>query len=202
MTSFVYFDVGGVTIKDFTATDNWDRLKQEDLCLTDKTTPIFDKFWQEYGKRVSIDVDIDSVAPQLLLPDGFSILDHMIKRFGQNQLIWPIIQSTKEKCRVGLLTDMYPRMFAAIKAAGLFPPIEWDVIIDSSVEKVRKPNPEIYAIAEARAKVNPKEILFIDNVSKNLDPATLRGWSTFFYDSANYEQSSKKLAKFLEENTP
>lgn len=199
MISFVYFDIGGVTIKDFTATDNWERMKQEDLGLTDKTTPIFDQFWQEYGQRVGIDVDVDVLASKLSLPKDFSILDHMVKRFGQNQLIWPIIESTQEKCRIGLLTDMYPRMFNAIKAAGLFPPIEWDVIIDSSIEKVRKPNPEIYALAEARAGVNPQEILFIDNVEKNLDPATARGWSTFYYDSSDYEQSSIQLVRFLEE---
>jgi len=197
MISFVYFDIGGVTIKDFTATDNWERLKREDLKLNDQTTPIFDQFWQEYGRRLGLDIDVDILAPKLSLPEGYSILAQFIKRFEQNQLIWPIIQSAKEKYRIGLLTDMYPRMFNAIKAAGLFPPIEWDIVIDSSVEKVRKPDPEIYALAETRAGVKPEEILFIDNDQKNLVPAAARGWSTFWYDSRDYDKSSKDLMDML-----
>jgi len=197
MISFVYFDVGGVTIKDFSATDNWERLKHEDLQLTDQTTPIFDQFWQEYGERVGIDVDVDELVSKLPLPVGFSILDQFIKRFEQNQLIWPVIQSVKDKYHVGLLTDMYPRMLDAIKAAGLLPPIEWDVVIDSSIEKVKKPNPEVYALAEERAGVVPQEILFIDNVQKNLNAAESRGWQTFWYDSSDYEKSSKSLMDML-----
>ncbi len=195
--SFIYFDVGGVIIKDFSATNNWDRLKREDLGFTDQTIIHFDQIWQQYSQRLSLDVDVDDLVPKLSLPDGFSILDQFIKRFEKNQSIWPIMQSVKEKYRIGLLTDMYPRMFNAIKAAGLFPPVEWDVIIDSSVEKVRKPDPEMYTLAEVRAEVKPEEILFIDNVQKNLDPTISRGWSTVWYDSSDYEKSSKDLMDML-----
>ena len=84
-----------------------------------------------------------------------------------------------------------------IKERELLPKVKWDAIVDSSVVGLRKPDEEIYERAEREAGVKGEEILFIDNMAKNLVMAEKRGWETFLYNSADYEQSNKELREFL-----
>ena len=54
----------------------------------------------------------------------------------------------------------------------------FDVIVESSVEGIRKPNPEIYRIACARMGVDPSQSVFIDDLGVNLKPARAMGMTT------------------------
>ncbi|MEN8243583.1 MAG: HAD-IA family hydrolase [Thermodesulfobacteriota bacterium] len=54
----------------------------------------------------------------------------------------------------------------------------FDVIIESSVEGVRKPDPEIYRIALSRLAVNAEECIFLDDLGINLKPARAMGMQT------------------------
>ncbi len=180
MISFVYFDVGGVVIKDFSATDKFKQLNG-DLNLTEE-------FWNEHERDICLNK----------YPIEPSIVDEFVKRFEKNESIWPVIEEAKKYFRIGLLTNMYPGMFAGIKNKGLLPNIDWEIIIDSSIEGVAKPNLDIYQLAQTRTKLKPEELLFIDNAQKNLDAPKSLGWQTFYYDSHDYEQSSKNLLEYIE----
>lgn len=158
--------------------------KQKDdyICLG---LPI-DQWLREIQDQVGIKVD-----------DGFSLLKYFVDNFSANYEIWKTLEPALDKVRVGLLTDQYPGMLDEIINAKLFPDIKWESIIDSSVEKVRKPMSEIYELAQKKAGVPDSEILFIDNREKNLAPARDRGWQTFLYDSRNYDQANKDLSEYL-----
>lgn len=54
----------------------------------------------------------------------------------------------------------------------------FDVVIESSVEGVRKPDPEIYAIACERLGVAPENVIFLDDLGINLKPARAMGMRT------------------------
>jgi len=54
----------------------------------------------------------------------------------------------------------------------------FDVIIESSVEGVRKPDPEIYGIALSRLGVKAGECVFLDDLGINLKPARALGMQT------------------------
>ena len=54
----------------------------------------------------------------------------------------------------------------------------FEVIVESSVEGVRKPNPRIYEIACERLGVAPSETVFLDDLGVNLKPARAMGMST------------------------
>ncbi|MCZ6889989.1 MAG: HAD-IA family hydrolase [Gammaproteobacteria bacterium] len=54
----------------------------------------------------------------------------------------------------------------------------FDVIVESSVEGVRKPDPKIYAIACKRMNVQPANAVFIDDLGINLKPARAMGMAT------------------------
>lgn len=54
----------------------------------------------------------------------------------------------------------------------------FDVIIESSIEGVRKPNPRIYEIACDRLGVTPDHCVFLDDLGINLKPARAMGMTT------------------------
>lgn len=92
---------------------------------------------------------------------------------------------------------MYPHMLDAIYQAGLMPETNWDAIIDSSIEKVRKPQIEIFQLAQNRAGVQGAEILFVENGAKHVAAAKKFGWQTFLYDPTNTTQSNQNLERLL-----
>lgn len=175
MIKFVYFDLGGVVIQDFSGTNNWEEVKKE--------WNITDKYWDEFEPKLCVGKEI--ISPEFL--------NAFVGRFEANPSIWPVIRAFHQKIPTGLLTNMYPNMFAAIKNKNILPDVVWDIIIDSSIEKIAKPNPAIYKLAQRKAGVKDNEILFVENTKNNLGPASFLGWQTFLYDSARLEESSQKL---------
>ncbi len=201
--SFVFFDVGGVLIKDFSETDKWEILKAE-LGATGDSAIKFESIFRDHNNQLvtgKIDAEkmlqIISTQLELTIPPNFKFLNYFVNHFEQNKGIWDIVEYAKSRARIGLLTDMYPGMLSEIRSAQLLPSISWDVIVDSSVEKVKKPFPEIYQIATDRAGVRAEEILFIDNKQDNLDGVKSAGWQTYFYDSSDYSQSNRELLEFV-----
>jgi epoxide hydrolase-like predicted phosphatase len=64
----------------------------------------------------------------------------------------------------GYLTDRFDQLF--------------DMLVISGEEGVRKPNPEIYALAIERLGVPPDQIVFVDDIGGNLKPARALGMTT------------------------
>jgi putative hydrolase of the HAD superfamily len=58
-------------------------------------------------------------------------------------------------------------------------PALFDLVVDSSVEGVRKPDPEIYRRTVARLGVAPEQILFVDDLAENRQAAARLGLCTF-----------------------
>ena len=54
----------------------------------------------------------------------------------------------------------------------------FDVVVESSVEGVRKPQPRIYEIACERLGVTPAQAVFLDDLGINLKPARAMGMTT------------------------
>lgn len=187
MIKFVYFDIGGTVIKDFSKRpDLWSDFKK-DLKITDE-------YWEKYCSPV---LDIGGVPENL--PVSFDkLIDRFVSHFEKNELIWEPVNISKEKFRVGLLTNMYLGMFEKIQKSNLLPPINWEIIIDTSIVKLKKPEEKIYLLAQEKTHVNPSEILFVDNVEKNLEVPKQLGWSVFYYDSSDYELSSKNLLEYIQ----
>jgi len=198
MIKFVYFDVGGVVILDLTANNGWMKMKK-DLGITPEKDVEFEEFFNKVESEVNVGLDIESLVPimkdkfGLHFPKDYSLLTDFVKRFEQNKSIWPVINKIQKTCRIGLLTNMYPNMLDAIKNRRLLPKTDWDVIIDSSIEKVAKPNPEIFKLAEIKADVKGEEILFVENNKKSIEVARKLGWHTFLYDPNNLEKSNDEL---------
>ncbi|MBU3924116.1 MAG: HAD family hydrolase [Nanoarchaeota archaeon] len=204
MTSFVYFDLGGVTIQDFSGNEKGNQLKI-DLGLKGSQIKLFDQIYQQYAEKYnfSIDYDIDNLIPVLektldiTFPKNYSLLVDIVNRLESNPSIWPVIEKVAKNSHIGLLTNMFPRMLDLIKKRNIIPPVSWDVIVDSSVVGLQKPDPNIFVLATKLASVSTNEILFIDNSEEHIASAHDFGWKTFLYDSTNLKESSVKLSQLF-----
>ncbi len=199
--SFVYFDVGGVAIKDFSDSPKWDiMLKHMGLDQFDRK--LVDDIYNSYENEIVLGKrHVDTLLPiytinfGITFPSGFSMQEYFLSHFEPNPGLFDIF--VNKRWKLGLLTDQYPGLLDGIFSYDLLPKLKWDAIIDSSVLGVRKPMPEIYQLAQERSGFPAEEILFIDNRQKNLDGAKLAGWQTYLYDSSNYDLANLDLAKFL-----
>jgi len=205
MISFVYFDIGGVLIKDFGSSEGWTKLKK-DIGLKEEFSKEFDDLYSMYEQaELCLNRDIDTLIPiftdkfGINFPAGYSLMQDMVNRFEINDSIWPLVFKLKEKVKLGLLTNICPRMLDAYFKRGIMPPIKWDAIIDSSVVGYQKPDVEIYKIAEEKSKTKKEEILFIDDIQKNIDAAADFGWQTILYDRNDTEKSNKLIYSMCKE---
>jgi FMN phosphatase YigB (HAD superfamily) len=200
MISFVYFDVGGVVMLDFHKTNKWHELKH-DLGVPDEKMAQFDSIWNRYPIAIDCDVDklIYTIGQEIgfSVPDKYSMLEDFVRRFEPNSFIVPVIWEIQKTCRVGLLTNQYPRMFSLLQEKNLIPRVQWDIIIDSSVVKLKKPDSKIYALAQEKAGVPAYRILFVENQEENMKAALEAGWNAFLYDSADPEKSSQDLLEYF-----
>ncbi|MDD5145117.1 MAG: hypothetical protein PHW72_03265 [Candidatus Pacebacteria bacterium] len=201
MISFVYFDVGGVVVNDCKGNDKFEKMKRE-LGIKPDDDKEFDEFYDEYEKEVCLGKDIDTIIPiikekfHINFPANYSMLIDFINRFEKNAYIQPVIDRMKQDCRMGLLTNMYPRMLTAMIERGIMPKANWDVVIDSTIERLRKPDVDIFKLASLRANAKGGEIFFIDNTIGNVNAAKDFGWQTFFYDSADHKKSCADLLEY------
>lgn len=201
MISFAYFDLGGVVVADVNETDKWAKMKR-DIRIRIEDDNEFDRFYSECEKEVCVGRDVDTLIPLIAkefhvnFPVGYSLLTNFINRFEQNKPIWSVIDRIKKDCKIGLLTNMYPRMFSAIMKKRIMPEIVWDVIIDSSIEGCQKPGLKIFELAQEKSNTEKDNILFVDNKIKNTNAAKKFGWKVFLYDSSNHENSSHNLLNY------
>lgn len=98
MIKFVYFDVGGVLLKDFTGTGKWLELQKE-LGIKPVQEKEFIEFYDKYEPEVCLGREVDSLLPMLeekfgiKVPAGYSFLnDGFVNRFEKNESIWPVVK--------------------------------------------------------------------------------------------------------------
>lgn len=199
MIHFVYFDVGGVVMQDFSGTDKWSELLHE-LGIKPDQNKEFNELWDKHKYDIYTGKNVDSLLPiikQKFNPNisaNYSLLlDGFVKRFKVNMSIWPVIDAIHKKCRIGLFTIQYTGMLVAIKAKGILPDIKWDVVIDSSIEGVSKSDNLMFELAERKAGFKGEQIFYIENTTEHIDKAEDHGWNTFLYDPTDLDKSNREL---------
>ena len=199
---FIYFDVGGVVILDYSKTNKWNEMLA-DLGIPEEIKPKLNLLFDEHENKICVGEDINIFIQEarqklgLSFQSNYDMTRDFVNRFEVNKPISKLIRKLKKDFMLGLLTNQYPGMLSMIIEKGLMPKVDWDVIIDSSLEKIRKPDPEIYLLAENKVKADPKSILFVDNKQSLLEPARKRGWQLFEYDPSNPEISTTRLQRFI-----
>ncbi len=139
--------------------------------------------------------------------------EKLAKRLGVNEIQWAdyymdaiesitemheLVRWASQHYRIGLLSNIMPGFITEMIQSGSLPNIQYDVIIDSSVVKAIKPEPEIYEIAEKAAGVPAQEILFVDDSRTNLMAAERRNWRVMWFDGLRPQDSVDRIQSALE----
>jgi epoxide hydrolase-like predicted phosphatase len=163
----------------------------------------FKSFFGEYEQRInagmSLDVFVEKAKQrfELNIQAGGELLNEFVSRFEVNPTMQALLSELSGNYRLGLLTNMYPGMFEAIKSRGLLPDINWEVVVDSSLEGIAKPQPEIYLLAQKRIGLKSENIIFVDNSEVNIIAAQKIGWETVLYDPSRLSASNKTVRRAL-----
>ncbi len=110
----------------------------------------------------------DDAALQRALIDGF---------VADTRAAWdrnrPLLRHLARRVRLGVVSNSYGNMSALLQDAGLGP---FDVVIDSAVVGLRKPDPAIYRLAARALDLPPERILHVgDSWERDVVPARTLG---------------------------
>ena len=87
----------------------------------------------------------------------------------------------------GLLTAALTNNWASSESGGSPPGLReldiFNVVVESAVEGMRKPDPRIYALTCERLGIDPTAAVFLDDIGANLKPARAMGITTIKVDT-------------------
>lgn len=200
---FIYLDVGGVLMIDFSGNDGWQRLVDR-LELTATQAAQLAQLWDGLEERfcsglISVTELCATCESKLNMsfPIGFDLVAECVKLFDTNPYAKELVTSFSSKYPVGLLTNMYEGMLTQILEKELIPRHKYSPIIDSYEVGCAKPSERIYRLAEQQAGYTGKDILFVDNAKRNIEAAKKLGWQTFLYNPKTLEKSTADLQRFI-----
>jgi putative hydrolase of the HAD superfamily len=183
----VIFDLGGVVFPSpFEAFDAYDRAN----ALEPGTVRTLIRASSETGAWAALErgeLSMDAFADALdaeALAAGFQLdARRLMGEIGSSLGPRPEMARAIERIRTsGLRTAALTNNWADDRRRstpnGLRETALFDVIVESSVEGLRKPDPRIYTVALARLDVLASEAVFLDDLGMNLKPAREMGMAT------------------------
>lgn len=109
-----------------------------------------------------------------------------------------VLEWVSEHYKVGLLTNIMPKLVDGLKQKGYVPEVDYSAIIDSSEARAIKPEPRIYEIAAEKAAADPGSILLIDDSRANLMAAEQQNWRVLWFDDYRPSESVQRIKAALE----
>lgn len=109
-----------------------------------------------------------------------------------------LITWASENYHIGLLSNIMPGLIDKMIDQDIIPNLSYDQIIDSSQVGAIKPEPKIFEFATKKAKVDPEEILLVDDSRSNLMAAEKQGWRVSWFDDYRPDESASKVRQALE----
>ena len=144
------------------------------------------QFWKRCIQRYNI-----------INANDYDFLESWVSDYQPNQEIHELIIKIKPKYNIGLLSNIYKGMLPLLFAKEMIPNIQYEQIIFSCDVGMMKPEPEIYALAQKRAKVDVSDILLVDDSEKNINGAKKAQWNTYLFNNKQRTLSVNKLEEYL-----
>jgi putative hydrolase of the HAD superfamily len=114
---------------------------------------------------------------------GTYFLDWFFTGFGERPEVVQVVKYLRGKTKLGAITNNVARdepderRTSGIDVQSLF-----DVVVESAIVGVRKPEPRIYQIACEKLEIEPHEAVFLDDLGANLKGARALGMHTIKVD--------------------
>ena len=192
MIKAVFWDFGGViTTSPFDSFNTYEESQNlpKDLIRTINSTNPNNNAWAKLERNEINQEEFDSLFEIESQQFGHSVPGKQVLALLKGQIrpeMVKALREIKDKLIQGCLTNNIQstedqeleKGNAAISGThqeimGLF-----DFVFESSKENVRKPDPKFYQLACRRGKVNPNEVIFLDDLGINLKPAKALGMKT------------------------
>jgi putative hydrolase of the HAD superfamily len=157
--------------------------------------PIIDfqfTFYKTLETKLSLQTDFlrenscsfTDVQSKQILDSCYSVVTTNIYKVARQEL-----ESMAERCPLVLVTNFYGNMNSVLKEFGI--DRYFAGIVESAVEGVRKPNPDIFRLAVNRLGVLPADVVMIgDSLSKDIIPAMEVGCKTIWLKGEQWEDES------------
>lgn len=98
------------------------------------------------------------------------------------EMITAITRIRDHGLKTAALTNNWPGGDGNGSPPGLRSLTVFDVVVESAVEGMRKPDPRIYELTCARLGIVPVDAVFLDDIGANLKPARAMGMTTIKVD--------------------
>ena len=126
----------------------------------------------EKGEMEERDFEVALAAKLGVSDEG--LIDKLFAGMGAEPLVIEAVAAARRQgVRCGLLSNSWGHRYDRSRWEELF-----DATVISGEVGIRKPDPEIYALAAERLGLPPQEIVFVDDIQHNLPPAEEIGMST------------------------
>lgn len=141
----------------------------------------------EFCKRVMGKLGYKTEWPNLrkIIPGKFIPMEATFK----------LLKEIKRQYRLALLTNAEVGQIEAMDKLWHFKQF-FELIIDSSVVKLRKPQPQIFLLVCKTLALKPEECLFLDDFVENVEAAKALGFKTVHF--INPKTSIAEIKKILE----
>lgn len=205
----VIFDWGGVI----------ESHNQEEHCISKATIAFFKSFGVDLDDETIVEkyleccnhVDNSDDTNELFnkLKNIFNIectMDEFIKRYNEYtskthfyKEVVDYAHSLKNKCKIGILSNLNP--FDKTRINYQMDLKKFDYVWLSFELNCRKPDPKIYNIVEKDLSIPSKNILFIDDLEKNLEIPKMKGWNVCQAVGTDLDKIKQCVEEFLKDET-
>ena len=192
MIRAVFWDFGGViTTSPFDSFNIYEESENlpKDLIRTINSTNPDDNAWAKLERNEINQEEFDSLFEIESQQFGYSVPGQEVLALLKGQIrpeMVKALREIKDKLIQGCLTNNIQsnedkeleKDDAVISGTHQEIMDLFDFVFESSKENVRKPDPKFYKLACKRGKVNPNEVIFLDDLGINLKPAKALGMKT------------------------
>lgn len=144
------------------------------------------EFWQECVENFG-----------LKKTEGFDLPKWWVADYKVIETIHNLIYSLEDKVEIGIISNSSTGIWEAALNDGLVPRIKYKQVLLSCNLGIKKPDSQIFELAQNKAGVEPWEILFVDDQMKNLVIPKEMGWGTVLFDQTNAEIGVKQIVNQL-----
>jgi FMN phosphatase YigB (HAD superfamily)/DNA-binding Xre family transcriptional regulator len=193
---FVYFDVNGCLVRFFHRA--FTSAAQDTGVPADQVESVF-WHYNDAACRGEMSMDaFNSVLAEKLHLKKIDWAEYYIKAVEPVPDTAELVGWTAKHYRCGLLSNIMPGLIDKLISRKLIPNENYDSIIDSSEIGAIKPEAKIYQAAAQKAKVQPEEILLVDDSRANVMAAEKCGWKVLWFDDYRPAESIARVKKTLE----
>lgn len=193
---FVYFDVNGVLVRFYQRA--FTAMAADTGASADLIESIFWHYNDGLCRGNMTLEEFGSILAKRLGVSQVSWSDYYLSNVEPVSQIYDLINWTADNYHLGLLTNSMPGMLKLMSSRGLLPKVAFDVVVDSSEVGAIKPETAIFDTALQLAKVEPKEILLIDDARTNIMAAEKLDWHVLWFDVYHPEEGANRIRQILE----